>query len=133
MTSPVELFRNIMPTMELQYKIAMDICLDAGLEHKWQALKLMHDGGPCPICSEPFRLRVGGNVPKENRVDLFFYWMPACKCFPVCHRCGSVMIEERLEGIDWCRNCQYGPKAKKPRKRAESILSGKDKAAGEKE
>jgi hypothetical protein len=124
--------------MERQYQLAADICLEAGLEHKWNELKLEHDGGVCPICSTPLRLRVGGQMPRDNRTDLFFYWMPACSCYPTCPTCGRVMIEETFEGIDWCRNCHYGPKQeKKKRRRASSRepapTSGKDAAAGDRE
>lgn len=127
------LFHNIMPTMQAQYDLAMDLIVTTGLEHEWNAFKLIHDGGACPICGMAFEKRFGFNFPSETKADLFVYYVPGCDCFHVCERCGRTMIEERLEGITWCRNCQYGPpKERKPRKRAESRQpSGKDLAAGD--
>ena len=76
----------------------------AGRNRLAKAIRMRIDGDACVRCGNEWKKIIAKNIFAE-----FEYYMPNCRCYPVCQICGYVMVEEiERDGLSpaHCPNCK---------------------------
>ena len=67
---------------------------------QYKELRLAVNGGDCPTCKNPWKLKKVKNTLAE-----FEYYIPGCGCYPKCPYCGKVQLREVQEELKGCTDC----------------------------